>query len=185
MPFGRDILGNKYWIFSSRKTKEREFGGWVVIQTPDNKLPTGQPIDDTPATDDSDEYHALKSWYYVEKPEDIRQLARWAMYLLAKAALDDEKRERKVTSPKGSPNKLGQKFTVEIPSPKIMKERPGKGRKVVALAGVVDTRVLCEELNHAADWIEERYNYPLRIMLMIDGLRWKRKRRLQRRRRKF
>ncbi len=156
MSLGRDILGNKYWVFSSRKTKEREFGGWVVIQTPGNKLPTGQPIDDTPATDDSDEYHALKSWYYVEKLEDIRQLARWSLYLVAKAALDDEKRERKVTSP----NKLGQNFAVEIPSPKIMKERPGKGRKVVAFPGVVDTKVLCEEFNHAADWIEERYNHP-------------------------
>ena len=72
------------------------------------------------------------------------------MYLVAKAALDDEKRERRITTPKGSPNKLGQTFAVEISSPKVMKERPGKGRKVVEFAGLVDTRLLCEELTHAA-----------------------------------
>src|SRR5271154_54369 len=38
---GRDILGNKYWLFSSRQTKKREFGGWVVIQTPSSLHPTG------------------------------------------------------------------------------------------------------------------------------------------------
>ena len=67
MSLGTDILGNKYWMFSSRKTKEREFGGWLVIQTPDNKLPTGEPTDDTTTTDDPDEYRDLKSWYFVEK----------------------------------------------------------------------------------------------------------------------
>jgi hypothetical protein len=154
---GRDILGNKYWLFSSRQTKKREFGGWVVIQAPDD-LPIGATLrrpQETPI-DEDDEFRDLKYWYYVGKPEDIRQLAKWAMFLASKVVLDAERKEMG-SSPKGSRNKLGQSFAVEVYSPLKTKERPGKGRKIVDFAGLVDTRVLCEELDHAADWIEERY----------------------------
>ena len=41
-------------------------------------------------------------------------------------------------------------------------ERPGKGRKVVEYVGIVDARVLGEELVHAAEWIEERFVSPAR-----------------------
>jgi len=161
-PLGFDVLGNKYWIFSSRKTKDREFGGWVVIQPPRSSHPTGTttlptaspPHDD--AEQDQSEFRDLKSWYYVDKPDDIRQLAKWTMYLAARAAAEQDPRGRRENG-KGSPNKLGQVFAVEVPSPGRMKERPGKGKKVVEYAGIVDTRVLGEELARAADWIEERF----------------------------
>jgi len=155
---GTDVLENKYWVFSSRKTKAREFGGWVVIQTPDNTSPTGAPNANSSdnAPEEDDEYSDLKSWYFVEKPEDIRQLAKWTMYLALKASAENERRKEKKAMASGSPNKLGQSFAVEVSSPIKMKERPGKGRKVIEFAGLVDTRILCEELEHAADWIEER-----------------------------
>jgi hypothetical protein len=159
-PLGSDILGNKYWLFSSRQTKTREFGGWVVIQTPSSLHPTGsltQPAPNPPDTEDEQsQYQDLKSWYYVDKPDDIRQLAKWTMYLAARAAADKEAGLRR-GSARGSPNKLGQLFAVEVPSPGRMKERPGKGRKVVEYVGIVDARVLGEELVHAAEWIEERF----------------------------
>lgn len=165
-PLGFDVLGNKYWIFSSRKTKDREFGGWVVIQTPHPTHPTGttpppslsQPPNNTEQEESN--YQDLKSWYYVDKPDDIRQLAKWTMYLAARAAADQDPRGRR-ESGKGSPNKLGQRVAVEVPSPWRMKERPGKGKKVVEYAGIVDTRVLGEELARTADWIEERFVSPL------------------------
>lgn len=78
------------------------------------------------------------------------------MYLAARAAAHKEIGLRK-GSARGSPNKLGQLFAVEVPSPGRMKERPGKGRKVVEYVGIVDARVLGEELVHAAEWIEERF----------------------------
>lgn len=162
MCLGTDVLSNKYWVFSSRKTKTRGFGGWVIVQTPNEKVsPTGEPIsvDDTPSAastidvENEDPYSNLNSWYYVDRAEEIRQLARWAMYLAIEAA-EQKKREKKPT-PKGSPNKLGQTFAVEIPSPKV-KERLAKGRKKTQFTGLEETRLLSEELNQAADWIEER-----------------------------
>lgn len=166
---GTDVLGNKYWIFSSRKTKERDFGGWVVIQTPNEQTPTGTPSPTTTTTVDATspeetKYSDLKSWYYVEKAEDIHQLSKWTTYLARKSFSEyTSKKRASSTVSKGSPNKLGQSFAVEIisPSPGKMKERPGKGRKVIEFAGLVDTRLLCEELGHAADWIDERYIHPL------------------------
>ena len=161
-PLGLDVLGNKYWIFSSRKTKDREFGGFVVIQTLNGNLPTRTQPTPSQTTDkpkdegEESQYQDLKSWYFVEKPDDIRQLAKWTMYLALRAAADKDNQLRK-TSAKGSPNKLGQTFAVEVPSPSRMKERPGKGRKVIEYAGIVDTRVLGEELAHAAEWIGERF----------------------------
>jgi len=187
-PLGFDVLGNKYWIFSSRKTKEREFGGWVVIQTPRASHPTCRTIPSSDQPHESDveqeqsEYQDLKSWYYVDKPDDIRQLAKWTMYLAARAASDQHPRGRRDNG-KGSPNKLGQMFAVEVPSPGRMKERPGRGRKVVEYAGIVDTRVLGEELVHAADWIEERFYSCQRWMLILGGLKLRRRGRRKRRRR--
>jgi hypothetical protein len=162
---GSDMLGNKYWVFLSRKTKEREFGGWVVIQTPGDKTPTGDlvPAKDVPVepptsdeVENEEQYSDLKSWYYVEKAEDIRQLAKWTMYLAAKAAADFEYRKAKTAGiAKGSPNNSGQ-TSAAVNSPMKMKKRNGRGRKVVEFAGLVDTRALCDELIHAAQWIEER-----------------------------
>jgi hypothetical protein len=174
-PLGRDLLGNKYWVFSSRKVKQREFGGYVVIQTPEGKTSpseitssAGFEVNDDPFApavstepDSEDSYIALKNWYYVDKAEDIMQLRSWTTYLALKAAAEQERRERK-QSFKGSPNKSGQLFAVEIPSPRF-KERPGKGRKVVELVGTVDTKMLCDELLHAAEWIEEKY-FPLTVI---------------------
>lgn len=167
-PLGIDVLGNKYWVFSSRKVKQREFGGYVVIQTPEGKTsPSGTTSSGSEANDDpfatavsiepdsEDTYTALKTWHYVDKAEEIMQLRSWTTYLALKAAAEHERRERK-KSFKGSPNKLGQMFAVEIPSPRF-KERPGKGRKVVELVGTVDTKMLCDELLHASEWIEEKY----------------------------
>lgn len=158
-PLGTDVLGNKYWIFSSRKTKTRDFGGWLVIQT-EGLTPSRTPRDDVievcdaPAEEGEagDTYSPLKSWYYVEKAEDIKQLVSWTTYLAAKTALAQERQEKK---PRGSPNKAGQTFAVEIAEQKI--KGPGKGRRPVEFAGVVETRVLCEELVHAAEWIEDRF----------------------------
>jgi hypothetical protein len=160
---GADVLGNKYWIFSSRKTKDRDFGGWVVVQTPHETTPTGTSISaKSPSMEPADEdgvektqvqYQDLKSWYYVDKPDEIRQLVKWTMYLASRAAVE---RQNRIQSPRGSPNRLGQSFAVVVPSPGRMKERPGKGRKVIENAGIVDTRVLGEELVHAAEWIEEK-----------------------------
>lgn len=151
---GTDILGNKYWLFSSRKTKEREFGGWIVVQTPNSSKPTGELIssisEEQKADESEDPYSDLRSWYYVDKAVDIRQLAGWTTYLAAKAAAEETRREKKPL-PKGSPNKLGQAFAVEIP---VRVKR--RGRKVPAPAGFSETRLLCEELIHAAEWVEER-----------------------------
>jgi hypothetical protein len=167
-PLGTDVLGNKYWVFSSRKTKEREFGGYIVIQTPEGKTsPTGtisspgidadNPFEYTVSTepDSEDTYADLKNWFYLAKADDIMQLRSWTTYLALKAAAAQERRERKEQLPRGSPNKLGQTFAVVIPSPRF-KERPGKGRKVVELIGTVDTKMLCDELLRAAEWIEEK-----------------------------
>jgi hypothetical protein len=166
-PLGTDVLGNKYWLFSSRKTKEREFGGYVVIQTPEGKTSpagaTSSPaiVNDNPfetaiptEADSENAYSDLKNWYFIEKAENIMQLRSWTTYLSLKAAAAQERRERK-EPPRGSPNKLGQTFAVEIPSPRF-KERPGKGRRVVELVGTVDTKMLCDELLRAAEWIEEK-----------------------------
>jgi hypothetical protein len=103
--------------------------------------------------DPEDTYSPLKTWYYVEKAEDIRQLVSWTTYRAAKAALALERQEKK---PKGSPNRLGQSFAVEISTEQKVKA-PGKGRRVQEFAGVVETRMLCEELVHAAEWIEDRF----------------------------
>jgi hypothetical protein len=157
-PLGTDVFGNKYWVFSSRKTKTRDFGGWLVIQT-DGLIPSQTLPDDTieavdvPVEDgEADTYSPLKSWYYVEKVEDIKQLVSWTTYLAAKTALGQERQEKK---PRGSPNKAGQTFAVEIMEQKI--KGPGKGRRPVEFAGVVETRILCEELVHAAEWMEDRF----------------------------
>jgi hypothetical protein len=53
-------------------------------------------------------------------------------------------------------------------------------RKVYEFSGTVETRLLCEELKHAAEWIEDRYVFPCYVDL--GGLRKRKKRRRRRRR---
>ena len=168
-PLGTDVLGNKYWVFTSRKTKTRDFGGWLVIQTegqsPCRTTTTAtNPFDPPPdkqVGDSEDTYSPLKSWYYVESTEDLRRLTAWTTYLAAKASLAQERAEKR---PRGSPNRLGQSFAVEVSSsssPLEMKIKgPGKGRRVQEVVGVAETRMLCEELGHVAEWIEERFGSP-------------------------
>lgn len=177
---GTDVLGNKYWVFSSRKTKTRDFGGWLVIQT-EGLTPSQTPLDHTLDEVDSsaqdaqdvertDSYSPLKSWYYVEKAADIKQLVSWTTYLAAKATLAQERQEKK---PRGSPNKAGQIFAVEIAGQKL--KGPRKGRRPVEFNGVVETRNLCEELVHAAEWIEERFVDFGFSGLILGGLRRRRR----------
>ena len=153
---GADVLGNRYWIFSTRKTKERDFGGWLYIQTQSDRLPTGEPIAEKKTkeehAEEEDEYSDLKSWYYVDKAEDIRKVVTWVSYLAVKASLErgrPRSSSGKGSPTKGSPNKLGQTFAVEVPT----KQKIGK--KVETL-DIVGTRLLCDELIHVAEWIEER-----------------------------
>jgi hypothetical protein len=161
---GTDVRGNKYWLLTSRKTVAREFGGYVAIQTaPQPDRPKNQTQNLSPAgesvepQDPQDGYSDLGEWWYVDRAADVRQLAKWTMYLASKAAVDNERKiaeARRVVV--GSPNGKGQRIAVEVVSPVKLKERPGPGRKIVE-AGLVDTRALCEQLVHAAEWIEERY----------------------------
>ena len=162
---GVDVLGNRYWVFESRKTKERDFGGWVVIQTPEGKgLPGESKKIDTAASDENegktdadDGYQNMKSWYYVNKIEDVKQLISWTTYLAAKAAMEHERKTRRASNPKGSPNKRGQSFAVEIPVKGPLK----KAKKMTEFLGATETKALCEELHHAAEWILDKYKYPL------------------------
>ena len=172
-PLGTDVLGNRYWVFSSRKTKERDFGGWVIVETPvGTEWPTGDAKPETSIPDqdteiEEDNHVDLENWFYINTAEDIRQLISWTTYLAAKATLAaeaQERRERRVskgtpskgTPSQGTPNKLGQVFTVEVPPPKS-KGRPAKGRKIDSSSDTANTRLLCDELTHALEWIEERY----------------------------
>lgn len=162
MCLGADVLGNKYWLFSSRKTKERDFGGWVVVEIPEGRnSPTGEACLVTPSeTVDNvaaseDEYSDLKSWFFVEKVEDVKQLSLWARYLAAKSA--QAAAEPKESKAKGTPNRLGQKFAVEITASPRMIERISRGKKTLEYAGTVTTRALCQELERAAEWIDEKF----------------------------
>jgi len=95
----------------------------------------------------------LKSWYYVDKAEDIRKVVTWVSYLAVKASLERGRQRSssgKGSPTKGSPNKLGQTFAVEVPK----KQKIGKK---VETMDIVETRLLCDELIHVAEWIEERY----------------------------
>jgi hypothetical protein len=165
-PLGMDVLGNRYWVFSSRKTKEREFGGWVVIQTPGGKGFPGENNSDDPfKIGDEDvpveeEYQDMKSWYYIDKLEDIKRLVLWTTYLAAKASIEHDRKIRRVDHPTGSPNRLGQSFAVEIPI-----KGPVKARTTPAFTGIAETKALCDELLRAAEWIEEKYVDP-RFKLM-------------------
>jgi len=206
-PLGEDVLGNKYWVFSSRQTKTRDFGGWVVIQTPNGLPPHGKPVNtnnifDTnpspispmkskttivPANSDvenddkddlvedkpseEDAYQALKSWYYVMHSDDIRLLINWVTYLSTKKKYDMEAaelREKRASEKaaaaaagKGSPNKLGQHFAVEVaPTTAAGRKRAPRGHRVGDAEGAAETRALCDELLKAQVWIEERYVFP-------------------------
>lgn len=156
---GTDVKGNTYWLFTSRTTVAREFGGFVTIQSPSACLPTGEdPEKGTVEEDEDDAYSDLPGWWYVDSAKDVRHLAKWVMSLAAKAAADKQERiaEAKARMA-GSPNGMGQRFAVEVVSPVKLKKARGPGKKAVEDAGIVDTRVLVEELVHAAEWIEERY----------------------------
>jgi hypothetical protein len=148
---GCDCLGNRYWVFNSRKTKERDFGGWVVIQTPEGKAPNATKEDNNIKETTEDGYQSMRSWYYVEKIEDVKQLILWTNYLALKTAMDHDRKVRRV--PKGSPNQLGQSFAVEIP----VKKPQFQKSKIPEFTGLTETKVLGEELLHAVEWIEERY----------------------------
>jgi hypothetical protein len=156
---GTDVRGNTYWLFASRRTVAREFGGFVTIQSPSPSLPTGEdPAKRETEEDEDDAYSDLPGWWYVDTAKDVRHLAKWVMSLAAKAAADKQERiaeAKALARMTGSPNGRGQRFAVEVVSP--VKLKKVKGRKAVEDAGVVDTRVLVEELVHAAEWIEERY----------------------------
>jgi hypothetical protein len=162
-----------------------------VIQTPlGSEYPTGgsKPATTSSSLPEDDDSHSdLNSWYYVTTAEDIRKLVSWTTYLAAKAGMAADSLERgerkspkKESLGKGSPNKLGQIFAVQVLSPKAIR-RPGKGRKVYEFSGTVETRLLCEELKHAAEWIEDRYVFPCYVDL--GGLRKRKKKRRRRRRR--
>jgi len=172
---GTDVYGNNYWLFTSRAIKSRKFGGYLAIQTPSDHLPTGDPV---VAQEPQDGYSDLGRWWYVDRAADVRQLARWTVYCAAKAAADKARRIAEVKM--GSSNKRGQMSAMEVISPVKLKARPGKGKKVVEDAGLVDTRVLAEELGHVAEWIEEMYPSGFREMRLIVGGLWKRRRLLRR-----
>jgi len=120
------------------------------------------------AQEPQDGYSDLGGWWYVDGAADVRQLAKWTVYCAAKAATDKERRIAEAKS--RSPNKRGQTSATEVISPMKLKTRPGKGKKVVEDAGLVDTRVLAEELVHAAEWIEERY--PAGLFETEANFRW-------------
>jgi len=120
------------------------------------------------AQEPQDGYSDLGGWWYVDRAADVRQLAKWTVHCAAQAATD---KERRITEAKSrSPNKRAQTSATEVISPVKLKTRPGKGKKVVEDAGLVDTRVLAEELIHAAEWIEERY--PSGFREMEADFRW-------------
>ena len=154
VPLGTDALGNTYWVFTNRG-KKREFGGYLFIQTPEGKLPTGKPVPVEDATEkkDDNQYSEVKSWYFLETAEDIEQLIRWTLYIARKAARAKfaDQQAKQNSSLKRSPNRLGQSYAVEIVSPRHRLERQPIDYDLQNI------KSLNVELKHAAEWIGSRY----------------------------
>jgi hypothetical protein len=138
LPLGRDPLGNTLWMFSTRGLKTRDFGTWIVLQTPENKTPSGEPITHSA---ESDGYSDLPSWYFLESLADVDSYREWIEYTLRKQF--KKKSERRISSAKKrSPNPKGQRFAVEI----LEKHRDEYNLRIAILS-------LTAELTHARAWL--------------------------------
>jgi hypothetical protein len=154
VPLGRDALGNTVWLFTSRDRKERDFGGWIILQTNGHTGPSGEPI--APTSPSQDSHSDLTSLYYLESLADVDTYSNWIEELLSKdrtSPLRGLGRRSSLSSRCGSPNSRGQQtFVAEVESTR---------KKLLDFSELMaDTKSLRRELNSARDWMILKYTYP-------------------------